>query len=497
MRPKLSSLVILLCACIAGAAPAPYPIDVNSRAQSAPAVTCYRANSFTIRATYLDGQTASDLTGAIPFLSWATNTTAASVSTSSWAFVGSPTNGIVDFTFAPASVNFTPGRYIYEVGVKTSNSVVSVYRQGVFFIVGSPTAAGVGAVNWTTSLNWDLIDWTNLPSYISSESDPVAYAPATNALALASTALQPGATNGLLRAEADTLATVTARGATTTNAITAQNFIGGRYGFNAGANATGNAWGAYGYGAGANANGNSWGAYGVDAGYNANGNSWGAYGVGAGFNATGNDWGAYGRLAGLAADHNNSHAFGRYAGYTARGDSRLYIDVYAADPRYAADGAINDRIFGDTDGKLYLGRGEGAPGGAVGGTLRGPWTGGGFASYRAVTNIAAAAVAGSGHAMAEQVVSGAVCTASAGNRYFWTSATNVVLSVNLTSGQVVNLAKLNNTATNSITAIGQAGWEWTGGDMTNTIAAGKSMTFGFLVDAATGKTNAFATGVSK
>ena len=185
MRPNLSSLVILLSACIAGAAPAPYPIAVNSRAQSAPAVTCYRANSFTIRATYLDGQTASDLTGAIPFLSWATNTTAASVSTSSWAFVGSPTNGIVDFTFAPEAVNFTPGRYIYEVGVKTSNSVVSVYRQGLFFLVGSPTAAGVGAVDWTTSLNWDLIDWTNLPDYISVEADPVAYPVATNALALA------------------------------------------------------------------------------------------------------------------------------------------------------------------------------------------------------------------------------------------------------------------------------------------------------------------------
>lgn len=208
MRPNLSSLVILLSACIAGAAPAPYPIDVNSRAQSAPAITCYRANSFTIRATYLDGQTASDLTGAIPFLSWATNTTAASVSTSSWAFAGSPTNGIVDFTFAPAAVNFTPGRYIYEVGVKTSNNVVSVYRQGVFFIVGSPAAAGVGAV-----------DWTNLPGYISSEADPLAYPVATNALALASTALQPPATNGLLRAEADTLATVTARGATTTSEV--------------------------------------------------------------------------------------------------------------------------------------------------------------------------------------------------------------------------------------------------------------------------------------
>jgi hypothetical protein len=98
--------------------------------------------------------------------------------------------------------------------------------------------------------------------------------------------------------------------------------------------------------------------------------------------------------------------------------------------------------------------------------------------------------------LAEAIVTGAVGTASAGNKYYWTSATNVVLSVNLASGEVVNLAKLNNTATNSITAIGQAGWEWTGGDMTNTISAGKSMTFGFLVDAATGITNAYATAAS-
>jgi hypothetical protein len=120
-----------------------------------------------------------------------------------------------------------------------------------------------------------------------------------------------------------------------------------------------------------------------------------------------------------------------------------------------------------------------------------------FAAYATTGAVAAVQAAVAGKADAETVVSGAVGTASAGNRYFWTTATNVVLSVNLTSGQVVNLAKLNNTATNSITAIGAVGWEWTGGEMTNTIPAGKSMTFGFLVDAATGKTNAYATGVSK
>jgi hypothetical protein len=120
-----------------------------------------------------------------------------------------------------------------------------------------------------------------------------------------------------------------------------------------------------------------------------------------------------------------------------------------------------------------------------------------LSGYATAGAVAAVQAEVAGKANAETVVSGAVGVASAGNRYFWTSATNVVLSVNLASGQVVNLAKLNNTGTNSITAIGAVGWVWTGGEMTNTIPAGKSMTFGFLIDAATGKTNAYATGVSK
>jgi len=101
-------------------------------------------------------------------------------------------------------------------------------------------------------------------------------------------------------------------------------------------------------------------------------------------------------------------------------------------------------------------------------------------------------------ANAETIYTGAVCPASSGTQYYWTTATNVTLSVGtLTAGKPVNIAKINNSSTNSITAIGEVGWEWTGGEMTNTIPAGKSMTFGFLIDAATGKTNAYATGVSK
>ena len=98
---------------------------------------------------------------------------------------------------------------------------------------------------------------------------------------------------------------------------------------------------------------------------------------------------------------------------------------------------------------------------------------------------------------AETVVTGAVGTASAGNRYFWTSATNVVLSVGLTGGQVVNYAALRNTGTNAITATAStSGWKWTGGSMTNTIPAGKMMTFGWAVDPSTGATNAYATAAS-
>jgi hypothetical protein len=107
-----------------------------------------------------------------------------------------------------------------------------------------------------------------------------------------------------------------------------------------------------------------------------------------------------------------------------------------------------------------------------------------------------ATVGGLQVATVEQVVTGAVRTVTSGNRYFFTTSTNVTLSASLTGGQVVNLAKISNTATNSISAIGQVGWEWTGGVMTNTITAGKSMTFGFLVDPSNGKTNAYATGVS-
>ena len=293
------------------------------------------------------------------------------------------------------------------------------------------------------------------------------------------------ATNGMqvagayLTAEADTLATVTARGATTTEAVT----IGSR-----GIGAVGVSSLANGVGVVANGDAShAEGGYTTASGYASHAEGLGATASGENSHAEGFN---------TTASGENSHAEGFYT--TASGDASHAegVDTIASGENSHASGfnavASNITAFawqgssGDFAEPEYVSHGNGTfninPVGGTGGFWIGEQT------LAALLNA---------KQTAETVVTGAVGTASAGNRYFWTTATNVTLSVNLSGGQVVNLAKLNNTGTNSITAIGAAGWEWTGGDMTNTITAGKSMTFGFLVDPSNGKTNAYATGVSK
>jgi hypothetical protein len=59
----------------------------------------------------------------------------------------------------------------------------------------------------------------------------------------------------------------------------------------------------------------------------------------------------------------------------------MYLDVYASSPNYQEDGATNDTIFMDTDGKLYLGGGAGrAENPSAGGVLRGTWDGAGVSN---------------------------------------------------------------------------------------------------------------------
>jgi hypothetical protein len=97
----------------------------------------------------------------------------------------------------------------------------------------------------------------------------------------------------------------------------------------------------------------------------------------------------------------------------------------------------------------------------------------------------------------ETVVTGAVVRVSAGNRYFFTTPSNVVLSASLTAGQVVNYVAIRNTTNAPITAVAEtSAWVWTGGSMTNTIPTNSMMTFGFACNPITGKTNAYATAAS-
>lgn len=162
MRKSILCAIACMGLLSASAAPAPYPLTVNSRAQTAPPVLVYRANEAVFRVTFTDGDTASDLTGCTPFMSWATNAAALVNSTSSVSVVGLST-GLVDFTFSPSSVNYAAGRYVYEVGVLTSGGLPRVFRQGTFTIYDSPVGAGAGAIAWSTNVTWSSVAWIGLP----------------------------------------------------------------------------------------------------------------------------------------------------------------------------------------------------------------------------------------------------------------------------------------------------------------------------------------------
>ena len=163
----LAIIITLVSIHAALSAPEPYPVTINSRAQTAPPVVVYKGGEQVFRVTFKDGSAASDISGQTPFMSWATNASASVVSTSSVSVVGAST-GVVDFTFSPAALNHDAGRYIYEAGVLTADGNARVYRQGVFQIFGSPYAGGADSITWVTNLNWGTIAWLNLPDYVES-----------------------------------------------------------------------------------------------------------------------------------------------------------------------------------------------------------------------------------------------------------------------------------------------------------------------------------------
>lgn len=214
MRATAICFLIISKCLTAAAAPAPIPVVIDSQFQEAPRVEAFRSNERTFRVSFKDGGAASDLTNTVPFMHWGTNALAAGVSTSSWAFVGATSNGMVDFTFSPAALNYTAGRYVYEAGVIADDSP-RTYRQGVMQILPSQIGSGASAVTWTTRVDWNAVTWTNLPT---SWTDPTARATATNALAVA---------NSKLSVEADPIALPIAAFASNTASTIRGSFTAG------------------------------------------------------------------------------------------------------------------------------------------------------------------------------------------------------------------------------------------------------------------------------
>ena len=143
------------------AAPLPLPVNIDSRAATAPGLEVYRAGRHVFRVTFKDGGTASDIGGHTPFMSWSTSAAAVVTSTSAWTVIGA-SSGLVDFTFSTSALNHASGRYIYEVGV-VSNGQPSVYRQGTFIIRGSPFASGANQVLWASNVVWGTFNALNWP----------------------------------------------------------------------------------------------------------------------------------------------------------------------------------------------------------------------------------------------------------------------------------------------------------------------------------------------
>jgi hypothetical protein len=58
---KTLLMLSALIACTVGAAPAPYPLTVNSRAATAPNALVFRASESLFRVSFVDGSTASSV----------------------------------------------------------------------------------------------------------------------------------------------------------------------------------------------------------------------------------------------------------------------------------------------------------------------------------------------------------------------------------------------------------------------------------------------------
>jgi len=166
MKTKILFLILYSTFCpLPLFAQAPIPLTINSRIPTAPGIDPYQASRTVYRVSFADGTNLVNLTGVTGWMSWSSNSYATTISTASVAVVDT-TGGVIDFTFSASALNptFGPGRYLYEVGLRGSQGI-TVYRQGVLTLRGSPYAVGVSPATWTTNaVNWGLINWIGLPT---------------------------------------------------------------------------------------------------------------------------------------------------------------------------------------------------------------------------------------------------------------------------------------------------------------------------------------------
>jgi len=233
MNRILAALLLIAAATLAHGAPAPQTIVVNSQAATAPALSVYRGSESAVRVKFYDGNTATALGSQVPYLSWSSNSLAATLTDASYSVVAGLT-GVVDFVWSPADVNFPRGSYFYEVGIRSTNGNPVTVRSGTFTILGSPQGGGAVGTNFAVNINGALYSFSapwpesSLPaSWLTNAAagsgDITAVLPgaglsgggSSGSVTLAvSNAVVAGALLGgtALQAEVDTLATVLARG---------------------------------------------------------------------------------------------------------------------------------------------------------------------------------------------------------------------------------------------------------------------------------------------
>jgi hypothetical protein len=128
--------------------------------QSAPALRVYQANRKTFSWTVKQNGQKANLTGYTPWMYIAASNRSSSIVTSACAVVVA-TNGTFNAVWSSAMLN-TNGTWIYGVGYTDTNGTTTA-RQGVFVMTPDPFATGASPLTMTTNINAALYNWLNAP----------------------------------------------------------------------------------------------------------------------------------------------------------------------------------------------------------------------------------------------------------------------------------------------------------------------------------------------